>query len=229
MQWTNRYQLFLFDFDGLLVNTEEIHFKAYQKMCLERGFKLPWTFAKYCSIAHYSAKGLNEKIYAEFPELQTIEPDWNILYHEKKRWVEKLIQQGAVKLMPGVAELLTILKTQNASCCVVTHSPIEQINLIRNQQPLLNTIPHWLTRNDYSHPKPNPECYLKAIELYAKPDDQIIGFEDTPRGLIALMQTRAQAVLVSQIAYPEIPEFIQKGVYYYKSFEEIPNSLGKTT
>lgn len=227
MQWINPYQLFLFDFDGLLVNTEEIHFQAYQKMCKGRGYSLPWTFERYCSIAHYDAEGIREKIYAEFPQLKEL--DWMTLYHEKKKWVEKLLKEGAVKLMPGVAPLLTALKEQKIKCCVVTHSPPEQVNLICQQQPLLKTIDNWVTRNDYSHPKPNPECYLKAIQLYAQPGDKIVGFEDTPRGLTALMQTKAQPVLISQIPYPEIPQFVQQGVFYYKTFESIPKTLGKTT
>ena len=33
MDWIKKYQLFLFDFDGLLVNTEEMHFLAYKQMC----------------------------------------------------------------------------------------------------------------------------------------------------------------------------------------------------
>ena len=32
MRWISEYQLFLFDLDGLLVNTEELHYQAYKNM-----------------------------------------------------------------------------------------------------------------------------------------------------------------------------------------------------
>jgi len=55
-------------------------------------------------------------------------------------------------------------------------------------------------------------------------DDQIVGFEDSPRGLHALMGTRAKPVLVSSIPYPEIDMFIKEGALHYPTFEAIPHS-----
>jgi len=230
MQWLDQYQLFLFDFDGLLVNTEELHFQAYQNMCLGRGFTLPWTFSQYCSIAHYSAQGLREKIYAEFPKLYQAEPNWDTLYLEKKYWIEKLLKEGAVKLMPGATSLLQELQARPITSCVVTHSPLEQISLIVEQHPLLNTISHWITRKDYMQPKPHPECYMKAIELYGGKDKAIIGFEDTPRGLQALKQTQALPIWVSQVPYPEIQPWQELGMIHAHSLEDISKLLaGKST
>src|ERR1700722_3484515 len=102
MQWIHQYQLFLFDFDGLLVNTEEIHYLAYKKMFSDRGIHLNWSFSRYCQAAHYQAEGLRDQVYAEFPQLHVMEPDWKVLYAEKKRAVLALINEGAVQLMPGV-------------------------------------------------------------------------------------------------------------------------------
>lgn len=221
MSWIHNYQLFLFDFDGLLVNTEEAHYFAYKKMCSDRGVKLDWDFNRYCQSAHYDAEALRIHIYEHFPELYKQEPNWSILYAEKKRALCQLVSEGVVHFMPGAAELLEALKAANISRAVVTHSPNELVQLIRKQNPLLDTIPVWITREHYSHPKPNPECYLKAIEMLAKPHDRVIGFEDTPRGLKALMGTRAQPVLVCEAQYPEIPSFVQSGVVHRSSLRSI--------
>lgn len=146
MQWIDEYQLFLFDFDGLLVNTEEIHYQAYQRMCHQRGFKLLWDFPYYCSIAHYSSDGLRQQIYADFPSLEAQEPKWEVLYEEKKRAYLALLQEGAVHLMPGAESLLIQLQQKNKKRCVVTHSAQELVENIRNQNPILNSIPNWITR-----------------------------------------------------------------------------------
>lgn len=218
-----RYDLFLFDFDGLLVNTEEIHFLAYRMMCEARGYHLDWSFPFYCQFAHYDAHLLKEAIYKKFPALHVQEPDWSILYAEKKKAVIQLLEQGAVQLMPDVEPFLRALHSAKKTSCVVTNSPQELIHIIRQKNPLLSTIQHWITREHYTQPKPHPEGYLKAIELLAKPHEQIIGFEDTPRGLTALCNTRAQPVLICQVDYPEIPQFIQKGVLHYPSFAPLIN------
>jgi len=223
MRWIHDYQLFLFDFDGLLVNTEEIHFKAYQRMCAAYGVKLDWNFDHYCQAAHYLSDGLRDNIYASFPLLKKQEPSWDVLYAIKRKAVLDLVMEGAVHMMPGVEKLLKNLQASQIKRCVVTHSPDNLVQIIRSQNPILNTIPHWITREDYTHPKPNPECYSVAIARLAQAEDRIIGFEDTPRGLNALLASTAQPILICKAHYPEIPSFIQKGVSYYSSLEDIPD------
>jgi beta-phosphoglucomutase len=219
MRWVHDFQLFLFDFDGLLVNTEEIHYLAYKRMCARRGVYLDWDFNYYCSIAHYSADGLREKIYEQYPQLRESESSWAVLYAEKKQAIVDLLNEGAVYPMPGVEELLIGLEAASIPRCVVTHSPDELISIVRRKNPILNTIPHWITREHYSQPKPNPECYFKAIEMFAKPEDKVIGFEDTPRGLRALLETRAKPVLICQANYPEIPSFLEQGAIHFPSLD----------
>ena len=225
MHWIHDYQLFLFDFDGLLVNTEEIHYLAYKRMCRANGFDLKWSFDRYCQAAHYRAEGLRDQVYAELPGLKAKESDWQVLYGQKKEAMVNLIKEGAIHMMPGAAALLNALKEANISRAVVTHSPTELIQEVRKQNPILDTIPVWITREDYTHPKPHPECYLNAIKKLGQPNDKIIGFEDTPRGLMALMGTNAQPVLITTIKYPEIPSFLKSGVLLYPSLTSIPDSI----
>ena len=191
-RWINDYQLFLFDFDGLLVNTEEIQYLAYKRMCSKRGFEFPFNFQEYCHLAHYESDAFRERLFHHLPELKVQEPIWDILYKEKKANVIDLLNEGAVQLMPGVEDFLNALYNANINSAVVTNSPDESVNILKAQHSILNTFKHWITRKYYTHPKPHPESYLVAIELLSKPGDQIIGFEDSPRGLRALMETESK-------------------------------------
>jgi beta-phosphoglucomutase len=197
MDWIHHYQLFLFDFDGILVNTEELHYKAYLKLCADRGFSLKWDMRTYMRYAMYTSTGVREGIYREFPELYREEPNWDVLYKEKKKAYFQLLEKEGVSLIPGVEVLLRDLEKAAIKRCVVTHSPSEQIMLIRSQNPILNSIPNWITREHYSQPKPSPECYLKAIEIFKAKGDRVIGFEDSPRGLKALLGTEAEGVFLT--------------------------------
>jgi HAD superfamily hydrolase (TIGR01509 family) len=222
MQWIRQYQLFLFDFDGLLVNTEMLQFQAYKDMCLSRGFALEWSFAAYCSYAHSpDTEALRNAIYDAFPKLWEMEPDWSILYAEKKQLYEELLFCSRIELMPGVARLLGELQEADIRRCVVTNSWKNQTDLIKHSLPLLKTIPHWITREDFLKSKPDPEGYLRAIAHYGKKGDRIIGFEDAPRGVAALLQTPATIVMISPLPL-EILGTISNEVHQFSSFEDIP-------
>lgn len=221
MQWIHQYQLFLFDFDGLLVNTEHLHYQAYIKMCAKHSYQLPWSFHRYSEAAHHKSTDLRDQIYAEFPALHAEYPDWHVLYEEKKQIFLNLLQEGAVELMPGVRELLLALEQANIKRCVVTHSAVSLINSIRQHNPVLDTIPHWITREHYTHAKPDPECYQIAIAKWSQPQDRVIGFEDSPRGLNALLGTSAKPVLICPPDSPYLSRVLQDPVSYYPTFTSI--------
>src|SRR5580658_4074354 len=103
MKWIHDFQLFLFDFDGLLVDTEGLHYAAYVNMLARRGFRLDWSFAEFSERAHLNSTALREGLYSQFPDL---DPNWNLVYAEKKKAYEELLGSGMLKLMPGVEPLL---------------------------------------------------------------------------------------------------------------------------
>lgn len=221
MSWLKQFDLFLLDFDGLLVNTEHLHMQAYVEVCKNRGFELPWNFQRYCLAAHFESTGLQKQIYANLPKLHSQEKDWSVLYAEKKRAYLKILRSGAVQLMPGAAELLQMLQSEKIKHCVVTHSPLEQIEEIRKQIPSLNSIPTWFTREHYSQPKPHPECYQLAIQEMASAGDVIIGLEDTPRGLSALQAVPVQAVLISKVPYPSMDTIVNGNTLHFQTLHKL--------
>ncbi len=220
MKWLSDFDLFLFDFDGLLVNTEHLHLQAYTNMLAKRGYSLDWSFARFCELAHLNATAVKEAIYAQFPDL---EPNWEILYAEKKEEYFNLIGSGRVELMQGAARLLKALDEAKKRRCVVTNALLNQTELIRSQIPLLKTIPHWITREDYEKPKPDPECYLRAIQLHGKKGDRIIGFEDSLRGLEALRKTPALPVLICPSHHPLLELATEGTLVHYESLDQLPS------
>lgn len=217
MHWTRNFDLFLFDFDGLLVNTEHLHYAAYVQMLAKRGYELDWSFSRYCEAAHLNSTAIREGIYAAFP---TLDPDWQTLYNEKKKIYFELIGAGKVELMPGAEALLLELEKQKKRSVVVTNSFFEQVQLIRAQLKVLSAISHWITREDYEKPKPSSDGYLRAIELYGRPGDRIIGFEDSIRGLQSLKGTPALPVLICERHHPLL-EMFSEGALHFESLEAI--------
>jgi len=221
MKWISEYQLFLFDFDGLLVDTEAMHFQAYQEMCHSRGFKLEWSFEQFCQHAHAKASGMRDALYALFPGLLVQEPSWEVLYQEKKDAYERLLGNGKLQLMRGAEEVLIALEQANMKRCVVTNSSLSQVEVIRNVLPVLQTIPLWLTRESYPYPKPAPDGYIKAIEMLGQRGDRIVGFEDSLKGLQSLMAAGVDGVLVCPKSLPQVAECAQLNAVHIESLLDL--------
>ncbi len=202
MNWINNFDLFLFDFDGLLVDTESLHLEAYRILCSNHGCTLPWTLEEFFTIAHTSATGIRTEIERLFPALTT---PWDILYSEKKKIYETLLKKGNLSLLPGVEPLLRTLATLNKKRCVVTNSTLAQTESIKSQIAILQTIPHWFTRESYANPKPAPDGYLKALEVLKAAGDRVIGFEDSLRGYESLKAAGVEtAVLICSPKHPQL-------------------------
>lgn len=224
MKWIEKFDLFLLDFDGLLVDTEKLHYQAYQRACARYGCNLVWDLSEHLSYAHKSSAVLREALYRAFPQL--LQVDWDTFYQEKKKAYLELLRCEPPRLLTGVERFLNALSLARKKRCVVTHSPREQVELIQHTLPLLKTIPLWVTREDYEAPKPAPDGYLKAIDLLADPGDRIIGFEDSLRGFSALQQTRALPVLICEQAHPQLQNLDASRIHHYTSFSKIhPHSL----
>jgi len=197
MQWLDGFHLYLFDFDGLLVDTEPLHFKAFKQMLAANNCDSQLSYANYLELAHANTIDLRDHTYASFNLLYKEKPDWEVLRQEKAIIYLGLLKTEELKLLPGVEKVLTILEAKGVKRCVVTNSTHEQVQLIQLKLPLLTSIPHWICREDYCLPKPDPEGYLLAISRLAQPGDRIVGFEDSPKGLKALQEASVEAVLIT--------------------------------
>jgi beta-phosphoglucomutase-like phosphatase (HAD superfamily) len=84
-----KYELLCFDFDGLLVDTEALHFLAYKEMLQQYGHFLSWDFPTYCFYSHANRHSLRDEVYRLFPTLMEISTDWEHFRAEKQIFYEK--------------------------------------------------------------------------------------------------------------------------------------------
>ena len=89
------FDLFLFDFDGLLVDTERLHFLAYQLAFKQTGQSLDLSFDEYCRLAHVQLTNGISKFAKDFNEIKRL----------KSKFYIDLLQTKKVQLMEGVSEV----------------------------------------------------------------------------------------------------------------------------
>lgn len=218
--WVDAFDAILFDFDGLLVDTETLHFEAYKEALAMRGYILDWDFKRYQQAIHVERPTLSKDVYALFPQLKKEQPDWMIVRGEKQVIYAQLLQSRPLHLLPGAEALIKFLSSINKPRAIVTNSDRKQIEMIAKKLPALYEIPLWITRQDYRNPKPHPDPYLKAVEMLDLEGKKSVAFEDTLKGIESLKGTSLQPVLICLSDHPQLEGY--KGEFpHFTSFNAL--------
>ncbi len=195
-KYFGKKKLVCFDFDGLLVNTEPLHHKAYNIVLNDLNAPLNLDFSTYCEIAHSA----NRDLFAQ--TVKSAHPDFSYTWEEvRKRKIalySQLLQSDPVPLMEGASDLITKLFEKNIDVCIVTNSFRNDIDAIRKHHPILESIPKVFTREDYSLPKPSPDGYLKALQVHFVDYKDAIGLEDSIKGVHALKDAHMDYLFIHE-------------------------------
>jgi beta-phosphoglucomutase len=247
--------LVLFDFDGVLVDTEATHHAAYAAALAAQAVPhtLQWTFGEYCQNAHWGEERLEAALRTSAPDSLRDVP-WSAFYATKRDAFLRLVDaEQRPRLMPGVPAMLSALSDANVPTAVVTNSADDLVLSIRRIAqcgPDLARIGTWFTRGKYKQAKPHPECYIESTRelLAARIADAtdaapllVLAFEDSPRGLRAIIDARQHfrdspvagerrvqlvPVFVTPIRYADIDAFCGADYVQVDSFEQLLADTG---
>lgn len=160
---------FLFDFDGVIVDTEAF----YDKYWNETGKKyLPHLtdFNKLVKgqtlvgiLNQYFTQDLHQKFTDEIAEVDDIMP---------------------YDYIPGAYDFLKLSKSMGIKTALVTSSANKKMTIVYKKRPeLLDYFQCFITANKITKSKPDPQCYLLAAqELNVKPENCFV-FEDSFYGM----------------------------------------------
>lgn len=225
-----KWQIFLFDFDGTLVNSEKLHHLAYLQVAKKYAINFAPSFEEYCRYAHFSDHALKDEVCRLYKNKYDHDLDWPAFYDSKKEAYLDIVTSTEPELMEGAGSLLQILQEKKVVTCVVTHSFRELTRPFCKKIPLLKSIDYWITREDYVSPKPAPDSYKVAMaKVKGESNQKVVGFEDTFRGLKALLEVEADAILVSKLldknAVAKEEKILAKPFIHMSSFSEFLGSL----
>jgi dTDP-4-dehydrorhamnose reductase/phosphoglycolate phosphatase-like HAD superfamily hydrolase len=160
--------IFIFlDLDGTIVNTDALHMNAYVKAVKDiAGIEISHT--ELSNIALASTKSIDSF-------LRDIVPDSVTRTKIKQNKNSILHMFSDIHLMPGMEHLINLIYDYDINHVVVTNTSQENIEHFKSHVPMLHKIKNWVYREDYSHPKPDPEPYTMAKERYWKHEPYCIG------------------------------------------------------
>jgi len=175
----------LFDLDGVLADTEPLHWAAYREVLLELGVDV--------GVEEYRRRFISQGGGPEYAcETYRLPFGPDELRARKLPRYLALLRRG-VRARPGARAALERLRG-GFRTAVATNSVRAEVELILGSlglAPLLDAI---VTREDYHDAKPAPDAYLTAARALGLGADECVVVEDTPRGLGAALAAGMRAV-----------------------------------
>jgi HAD superfamily hydrolase (TIGR01509 family) len=180
-------KLIIFDLDGVLIDSKEIHFNALNLALKEFGNE----FIISRDEQNSTFEGLTTK-----SKLNILTKTKN-LPESLHYYVWKLKQSYSSALFMSVSvdqELINLFKFIRSSgikIAVASNSIRETLDTCLKSLGLLDLIDYSLSNEDVDLPKPSPEMYNKVIEHFNTTPDKVVIFEDSPIGLMAAQASGA--------------------------------------
>jgi HAD superfamily hydrolase (TIGR01509 family) len=179
----------IFDFDGLIVDTELPAFQTWQEIYHAHGCALPLSTYATC-IGSPDAFDPHAYLEAQLGRLLDRE---EIRVQRRQRYIELTEAQSP---LPGVQDYITEAKRLGLKLGVASSSPRDWVVDHLSQFGLREYFDCIKCADDARRTKPDPELYqlvLDALDLRA---DQAIALEDSPNGVLAAKQAGIFCVAV---------------------------------
>jgi HAD superfamily hydrolase (TIGR01509 family) len=206
---------FLFDFDGLLIDTETPARHAYEELYREHGHELP--LDKWATLVG--------TIGAEFdPDAHLEELVGRPLDHvalAERRRAREFELCDAEDLRPGIEQYLVEAEQRGLRTAIVSSS---NTDWIERHLTRLDRTNGWgaivAADGDIERAKPRPDLYLEALRLLDLQPEEAIAFEDSVNGIRA---AKAAGVFVVAVPNPITQTFaLDEADLLVTSLEDVP-------
>lgn len=173
----SRFKAIIFDFDGLIVDTEVPEYEAWLNIFRSYGVDLPlsvWT-------PHIGGGNENFNIFDHLEELTGKRIDRDEMRIRRRAEFAELFKDAVP--LPGVEEYIASARERAMRIGIASSSPRRWVYPKLEQIGFASTFDTVVCSDDVGSSKPNPASYLKAItDLGVTPRDAF-ALEDSPTGV----------------------------------------------
>ena len=206
---------FIFDLDGVIVDTARYHFLAWQKLAQELGIE-------FTPEHNEELKGVSRvrslDIILELGKVTASQEDKNRwLIQKNEDYLGYLVNIDQSEVLPGVMPILQFLKEKNQAIALGSAS--------KNARPILEKtgILHYFDAivdgNDVTNAKPDPEVFLQAAKLLGATPENAIVFEDSVAGVQAANIAKMTSVGIGE------ESILHEAKYIFKDFTYMDTSF----
>lgn len=169
----------IFDMDGVIVDTEPIHYAAFQEHFRQLMISVPDEL--YATFTGNSTRNIYEKLKEKF-ELEGEVAD--MVEMKRALFNDAFDASEDLFLLDGVEDLIKDLKSNGMQLVLASSSARVTIGRIFKRFNLHQYFSYIVSGEDFPRSKPDPAIFLKAVELSGDPAENCIVIEDSTNGIL---------------------------------------------
>jgi beta-phosphoglucomutase len=206
---------FIFDLDGVIVDTAKYHFLAWKKIANELGIDF--------TLQHNELlKGVSRvrslDIILELGNVEASQEDKNKwLLQKNEDYLSYLVDMNETEILPGVMKVLKFLKENNQP--IALGSASKNAKPILEKTGILSFFDAIVDGNDVVNAKPDPEVFLHAARLLNVTNEDSVVFEDSVAGVQAANIAKMMSIGIGE------EETLHEAQYIFKDFTEINSTF----
>lgn len=179
----------IFDVDGTLAETEEVHREAFNRAFADEGLPFRWDQETYRSLLLVTG---GQRRITQFLSRSTDFADARVakltprLHRAKNRHYGEAMADMVIELRPGVADLLRRARTARRKLAIATTTSRMNLEALARRFPGVLDLDHFdavVCGEDVAALKPDPEVYLTVLDRLGLQADRCVAFEDSRNGV----------------------------------------------
>ncbi|TYP72213.1 beta-phosphoglucomutase [Aquimarina intermedia] len=206
---------FIFDLDGVIVDTAKYHYLAWKNLAEELGIS-------FSEIQNEQLKGVSrirslEKI-LEWGNLEIPQDKFDKLLVEKnEEYLSYINNMNQNEILPDAVRVLEYLKTQN--CGIALGSASKNARIILDKVNLREHFETIIDGTDVTKAKPDPEVFIKGAERLNIAPEHCVVFEDSVAGIQAANAAGMVSIGIGDSA------ILYEADYVFENFKEMDNQF----
>ena len=190
----------IFDVDGTIAETEELHRKAYNSIFSDEGINWNWSKKLYKELLkvtggkerlkHYKENFNSKNYHLDINDISRIHSKKNELYN---KWVD----EGLLQLRPGIKSLIDNALKSKIQLAISTSTSLMNVEALFKK--CFEIKPDLIfkviaTGDMVKRKKPDPELYLLALNQLSLRPEECIALEDSNNGLISAKRAKLKTI-----------------------------------
>ena len=206
---------FIFDLDGVIVDTAKYHFLAWQKIASELGIE-------FTPEHNEQLKGVSRvrslDIILELGKIEATQEEKNRwLVQKNEDYLSYLVNMNFSEILPGVIPILQFLKEHQQG--IALGSASKNARPILEKTGIISYFDAIVDGNDVTNAKPDPEVFVQAARLLNISNENAIVFEDSVAGIQAANIAKMTSVGIGEAT------ILHEAKYIFKDFTYMDTSF----
>jgi HAD superfamily hydrolase (TIGR01509 family) len=185
----------LWDMDGVLADTSELHFQTWEKALNEHN--IPFDRQKFHLIY-----GLKNGDLLPFLVGKPLDPAWVDWLADQKEVAFRQALPGHISPLPGVLRWLQCFNAMGYWQAVASSAPIKNVEMVVDELHIRKYFNALVTPENLPG-KPDPTVFLMAASQLCVPPQECIVIEDSIPGIEAALKARMHIIAVATTNPPE--------------------------